>query len=96
MYYFKIKIINNKYNFYSIENNILYTQRTYSDFYEMTLDDLFYTNKQYTHIKEYSNKVDFYTENIFDFTLSKLSYNDFLIHIVKIFLRDKKISKLLE
>jgi hypothetical protein len=96
MDYFKIKLINNKYNFYGIENNMLYTQRTYSDFYEMTLNDLFTTNKSFYYIKEYSNKVDFYTENIFDFTLSKLSYNDFLIHIVKIFLRDKKISKLLE
>ena len=96
MYYFKIKILNNSYTYYSIEKNMLYTQRTYSDFYEMNLYDLLYTNKSYKYIKEYSNKVDFYTENIFDYNLSKLSYNDFLRQIVKVYLRDKKISKLLE
>ena len=96
MHYFKIKINKNKYNYYSIENNILYNQQTYADYYEMDINDVLYTNKNYTHIKEYSNKVDFYTENIFDYSLSKLSYNDFLRQIVSSILRDIKISKLLE
>ena len=96
MYYFKIKINKNKYNYYSIENNMLYNQQTYADYYEMDINDVLYTNKNYTYIKEYSNKVDFYTENIFDYSLSKLSYNDFLRQIVSSILRDIKISKLLE
>ena len=96
MYYFKIKINRNKYNYYSIENNMLYNQQTYADYYEMDINDVLYTNKNYTYIKEYSNKVDFYTENIFDYSLSKLSYNDFLRQIVSSILRDIKISKLLE
>ena len=96
MHYFKIKINKNKYNYYSIENNMLYNQQTYADYYEMDINDVLYTNKNYTHIKEYSNKVDFYTENIFDYSLSKLSYNYFLRQIVSSILRDIKISKLLE
>ena len=96
MYYFKIKFNKNKYNYYCIENNMLYNQQTYAGYYELNIDDLMVSNKFFTYINDYSNKVDFYTENIFDYSLSKLSYNYFLRQIVSSILRDIKISKLLE
>jgi len=97
MYYFKIKL-STDYNYYCVDydNYLLYSQYTYADYYKININDLIYTNKFFTHIKEYSNKVDFYTENVFNYTLSNISYNEYLIQILISIIRDKKISKLLE
>lgn len=98
MFYFKIKTSDKNYNYYSIdyEHYKLYSQTTYSRYLFLDIND-FISDKPFILKKEYSVKVDFYTDNIFDYTQNKhYYYSDYLKYIVLCFIRDKKISKLLE
>ena len=97
MYYFKTKSRKN-YTFYCLDfdNDIIYTQQTYTDYYEVSINDFIHHKKGFNLKQEYSAKVDFYTENVFDYSLSDLYYGDFLRQVVISIIRNIKISKLLE